>query len=368
MIFKNFSFCILKNPFSTNSSDVIFITIDNQKDMLKDIIESEPYSALVDTLRTKYNMVQLDWFAFTYSNNTPDNYLNIKKELESSCGMKYDKNLEKNMEGYFSDLEHELKMNNSIYIKQSTFDVKEVKDIVLINKKDEYVPQLGEKVTLFLYLFIKANFIDNYCYLEFTGDFFSKEDHNNKNFVKVYKCDFIRIDEREGEGMILQSTKTFKEILHEIPIDFHGSFETRHTVLPEDSYSYDFKVPKFKTFKYEYNFFDIYKSLSKDIKIIISNQENRYRHLVELSDNIKKDYKIAQAEQLNIKKIRKSINYVKSNITNKMLKLSENEMYEDAAECKKNIDKLENLDLKLSKKKKKTILRKEYEKISCLLN
>ncbi len=249
MDFKSFEFCILKNPFSKIGSEIIFVATKGTDIPSDNVLSNHDYESLVYVLTEKYDMIQIDTYAFTF----PDNYvydLSLVRQTLEKLGLNYNNKFEVNMKDYFFELENELRDKGTLDLAGEKLYSIPLKSS--IKKYNKNVPEVGEKVTLFFYCFLKANFVDETnCFIEFSGDFLSKENKSSKNYIKIFGLDFIRIENNFNDEIIFQSKKTFQDILKKIPINFHGFFELKYPSMDEEGIG-----PYMKNTKYIYNFFD----------------------------------------------------------------------------------------------------------------
>jgi len=315
-------FCILDNPIDKNKNPIIFITGQNKNYLDINVVNLEDYENVIFLVQ-KFGYIETDILTFEFSQDPDYPYIpkkNIKKILEEK-GLKYNYNFEKTLKRDFNKFK-----DNSIFYSLKTKEnkKKEPYDYFFNSLHNYYIPEIGEKITLYFYLFLECNFKKDKCYLNLNGNFFSNEETDTANYIKVVKSDFIRINNYYNPNkIILKSVKTNRDFLKEIPFIKHGKFKRIKNNVEKT---------------YVYYFIEIKKSIADNsrIKIEIENNSN-FDSMIELSKTIKKDY-IKESKQLENKKtIIQTIDNCYEIINEKMLNFAKEEKYEDAGILKKDL-------------------------------
>ena len=198
---------------------------------------------------------------------------------------------------------------------------------------DLKVVDLGEKVELYMYLFLRVNPTeDKSIDFDFECDFYSKNNTELRRYIKMVKCSFIR-KESDTEGiMYLESEQTIRDLMRNMdhlfyirlvdPIDILGGQKPKSMVFS----SIELRE---------------YLNLDQKISLFI-NMNERYEEVIELSERIRKEKaEYDHNTQLPIFLLRKTILDVISRMEQRMHYYSEEENYELAASYQKNKEYLQ---------------------------
>lgn len=326
----NLDFCIIKNPLNEEKSPIIFVTRQGKTELDVSIINDEDYEKAIHTIQ-KLGYVESDILTFEFSQD-PDfpiiNQDSIKKTLESH-GMKYSKKLEKKLQTEFLNFKKEedkyKKSENSLGIQR--FFVK--------SHSKFRVPEVGEKISLYFYLFIECKFKENNCYLNLNGDFFSKVETNTRNYIQIIKCNFIRVNNVYNPNkIILKSCLNHKQLLRKVKIYKSGSFTKE-----ENGFG---KI-------FVYHLMEVKNSIPEmgRVTIEVDNMHN-FDNMILTSKHIKKEYGIEMQREVSKNTIKDSIQECKKILEQKMLKNADDEEFEKAAIIKKDITYINSKLLQLS--------------------
>lgn len=340
----NLDFCILSNPLNENKSPIIFVTRMGENHLDASIIDEDDYEKAIYAIQ-RIGYIESDILTFEFSQDPDYPVMNQEKivEILENQGMKYSKNLENNLKTEFDELR--VKNNKDFLINERKQEKGSGFDIERFFRKNQTifkVPEVGEKISLYFYLFLECKFKENNCFLNFNGDFFSNLETNTRNFIQNIKCDFIRINNPYNPNkIILKSCPNNKEILKKVSMFKNGSF-TR-----DDGISGKIFV---------YHLMEVKNNIPDTgrVTIEIDNLEN-FDNMVLVSKKIKKEYELERQKLIEKKEIVEVISECKDVLQQKMLKHADEDEFEKASVIKRDI---EYIDLKLSQ------LEKEEDKIS----
>jgi len=229
MDYINLDFCIIENPLDKNKRPIIFVTRKGRQYLDETIIDEDDYEKAIYIIKN-IGYIESDILTFEFSQDPgfPSIEIkDIKKTLENE-GMKYSEELEKT-------IKTEFELFNLRGAKQLLQDLNSAQpiltpEILFTQKKgNSYkIPEIGEKLTLYFYLFIECKFFGDKCYLNLNGDFISNKSDALRNYITPFKCDFIRINNIYNPNkIILKSCQKNSDILKKLPMDFNGAFNLK---------------------------------------------------------------------------------------------------------------------------------------------
>jgi hypothetical protein len=347
MDYINLDFCIIENPLDKNKKPIIFVTRKGVQYLDETVTQEEDYEKAIYAIQD-IGYVESDTLTFEFSQD-PD-FPNITtqriKEVLEKKGMKYSRELEKNMRSEF-----ELYDSNAAkkYIQGLPHDV-----LSVINKKSTYkIPEIGEKLTLYFYLFVECNFMKDKCFINLTGDFTSKLNNDFRNYLMPFKCEFVRISNLYNPNkIILKSCMVNSEIIKKLPIEFAGTFSIKSkekNVIIDKSFIY-FLMEIKNNFPQE-----------NRITIEIDSSYN-FDRMIEMSKLIKVDYKTLAHKTYNVPGTIVALEKIKEIITPKMFNYADADEYEKAGIVKKDISYLEDRIEKLKSIKQEYIAHSQFIK------
>jgi len=345
----NFDFCIIPNPFSNGTRNIIFISKFDENISDKEKIEDEDYFGIKKIL-DKFGYTETSQFKFESSNNETSikhSIIEIKKKLEKH-GLKYNRELEVIVVRDLSILKKDFNEKN-ILIESESKNFKHLE------------PDLKEKIKLNFYLFLEFGF--NYAgkpVIQFGGDFESNESDDNRNYIKIVESDFERVfDSKKPNSIILSSVKTQSDFLKEIGLLYGGFFKYQTIYEGEKSV-----ITKEK--KYPYKLIEVKKFLRPEQSIVIETNRFGYDKLINLSNEVKLKRKNELRNSILISELEEKSNELNTLLESKMIFLSENEEFESAANIKKDIEMINNRLSFVKKLEKPEITLEEYFKIFSL--
>ena len=332
----NLDFCIIENPLDKNKKPIIFVTRQGSQYLDETVVGEEDYEKAIYTIQNM-GYVESDILTFE-SLQDPDFPViainDIKKSLEEK-GMRYSQQLEEK-------IKEELELLNIGEAKQMVKDIAKKRSNIIspgvfstIKKTSKYkIPEIGEKLTLYFYLFIECNFSGTKCYLKLNGDFFSNESSILKNYIFPFKCDFVRINNIYNPNkIILKSCQTNKEILKGLPLDYGGSF---NLIIKEKDKILD------KLFVYY--LMEVKNSFAIENRITIEvDSSSNFDQMIVMSKKIKQDYeKLFKRTSYDVAHLHDSFAKIKEILIKRMWELAKEDEFEKAAKTKIDIAYTEN--------------------------
>ena len=353
-------FCVIPTPYSRGIGNLAFIAYRGTNRIDEKLCLEEDYDR-VRNLMNQYGYQEIDFCIFESSNNTLIGVEEFKYKLVEA-GLKYSKPFEFNimgeLESFNLDILSQYELNkptpidNNIYFSTTSPSV--------ATKPKSRVPQVGEKITLYFYLFLQCNWVnENDCVLELIGDLYSKENNNTRNFLQITKSDFVRLDSNVPNAILLQSTKTYGDFLNEINLLHNGRFKF---VKPMVNQNGDAVI---KTKEFTYNILEIRKNINPVHRIVVE-QNQYYDSMISVSKSIKKELSIEQKKIVSLENLRPEMLLLKNKLKDKMLHLAETDEFEKASVVKKDINFIDNKISIIDNLEEKNITREEYLKTFCL--
>lgn len=337
MIKKGLSFCIISNSFSKNSKNIIFISSDQEN-------FDKEYCKLKDFLED-FGYVEYQPLRFECLDDKYDDKVFIKNALEK-FGLIYSKELEFNL------IKH---LSNNFKNKEEKKYQKTNSDLIKFKYQE---PQLGEKITLFFYLFLDLGF--NHLgrpIIQFSGDFQNIKNITNRNYIKIVKSDFIRVeDSKKPNSIVLSSVKKQKDFLNESGILYSGFF--KFETIYENPGSIITKEGK-----YNYKLIEIKRYFNLEQSIVLETNREGFDELIELSNKTSLESRKEAKKHILVDDVLKKSDDLIEFLKNKIEKLSNQEEFEEAGILFKEIETIEKKKFFLSSLNKDEITSKEYYKI-----
>lgn len=362
------SFCIITNPFSNGSRNMVFVSRKGDNYLNADIYDTKEYEDVKDILE-QFGYTEINPLQFESSNNMePEISIADVSEFLEDCGLTYSRELEVNVvkeldsiridgDASFSYGSHEEFAKNDSSIPEKTKNklIESKGDILKFKYKE---PEFREKVTLYLYLFLKFGFTqEGKPVIEFSGDFNDSGDYDNRNYIKILKSDFERVrDKTKPNSIILRSCKLQEDIIKEIGLLYSGFFRYQETVETEDSMIIQEK-------KYPYKFADIRKYISPEKSIVVETTRMGYDMLIELSNDIKEESEIEKRQMISMIDIQSEAESLNKFLRKKIERLSIKEEFEEAAMIKRDVDFIEDKLEHIKSLDKGNLTTEEYFKI-----
>jgi hypothetical protein len=343
MNYINLDFCIIENPLDKNKKPIIFVTRKGRQYLDETVIDEDDYEKAIYAIQN-IGYIESDILTFEFSQDPEFPNIateEIKKILEEK-GMNYSLELEKTIKDEFELFN--LKEAKQI-IKKLAEDETSLQNVLKPKTIDSFIkpnvykiPEIGERLTLYFYLFIECKFSGNKCYLNLNGDFMSKANNELRNYLLPFKCEFIRINNVYNPNkIILKSCQTNKNILKKLPMDFSGSFNLK---IKEKNILLD-KLFVYYLMEVKNNF-----PLENRITIEIDSSFN-FDQMIIMSKQIREDYESLFRLKYGIKHLPEVFNKTKEILTSKMLEFAENDEFEKAARVKMDITYVNDKIVKL---------------------
>lgn len=345
-----FNFCIIPNPFSNGSRNMIFISKSGKKKVDNDLTDNDEYKDIKGVIE-KFGYTETAPLQFESSNNSLEDssQVEIKKLLEE-FGLKYSRKLEVDIIKELSNLKAEAdklsrKNVESIYgiehldnFEESNLIADTTKNKLIESKKELFKfkykePEVGEKVTLYFYLFLELAFnAQGKPSIRFNGDFRDSDDYDDRNYIKIVSSDFERVfDPNKPNSIVLTSCKKQSELLKEVGILYSGFFKYQTSVEKSGAIMIQEK-------KYPYKFAEIRKFLNLNYPIIVETNRMGYDTLINLSNRIKVESVSESRKFISISEIEQKAKELNSFLSRRMMSLSESEDFEGAANLKKDVE------------------------------
>jgi hypothetical protein len=335
---ENLDFCIIKNPFSNEHRFLIFFTRKGKLDIDSTLTQDESYEK-IRYVMANFGMDEVDILTFENSPNVIKNFdIGIVNKKLQEIGFSYSKDFEKALT---DELEQNFKYSDNLLLEDGKQEIPVIEKkqygelAVTPSSTSVYkIPELGEKVVLYFYLFLECRFSkDGEGYLDVNGDFNKKEDTNSRNFLKIVKSDFIRIPSPNPNQIILQSVKNYSDFIKESSVIHKGVFKLAKPF--QDSLG----SLKIGLKEYYYNLIEIRKNIKPTEKISIEvNVDYYFDYMMDMSKRIRREHLLESKKQVSKEFILSEINSIKEKFTTKMEDFAEKEEYEKASEFKKLID------------------------------
>jgi hypothetical protein len=371
----SFDFCIIPNPFSNGSRNIIFIAKSGDNFMDKSLVDTKSYIDIKEILE-KFGYTETSYMQFESSNNStpPESSAREMRAFLKSCGLCYSRELEVNIIRDLTNLKNETDkaaQNNLEFIYgDGSFESNDKSPInentknKLIESKSELFnfnykePELREKVTLYFYLFLEFGF-NQYGkpIIQFGGDFKDSDDHDDRNYIKIVQSDFERVgDPKKPNSIVLSSCKTQSDFLKEAGILYSGYFKYQRSVEKMDAMVVQEK-------KYPYKLAEVKKFLDPNQSIVVETNRMGYDRLIKFSNKIKTESIVESRRCIPTEDIEQEAEELSQFLTNKMKALSEQEEFEEAAKMKKDVDFIKEQVDYIKKMEKPEITTEEYFKL-----
>lgn len=377
-----FDFCIIPNPFSNGSRNMIFIAKTGDNFIDKNLVNSKDYQDIKEIIE-KFGYTETGYLQFESSNNpqAPSTPVEIKKFLEN-CGLNYSRELEvsiirdlnilkresdrsaqNTLDFIYGDYENpdfSLDDNDTgedVVLGESTKNkLIEAKSELFMFKHKE--PELREKITLYFYLFLEFGFNQfGKPIIQFGGDFKDSDNHDDRNYIKIVSSEFERVgDPKKPNSIILSSCKNQGDFLKEVGILYSGFFRYQRSIEKMDSIIVEEK-------KYPYKIAEVKKFLDPSQSIVVETNRMGYDRLIGLSNRIRSESVVESGKLIPTMDIEYKAEELSKFLTKRMSTLSDNEDFEEAAKMKKDVDFIKNQVEYVKGLNKTQITTEEYFKI-----
>jgi hypothetical protein len=337
----NFNFCIIPNPFSSDVRNIIFISKSEDNLLNEDILNKSQYNDVKEMLE-QFGYTETRSNQFESSNNAPADemtMLDMRLFLED-CGLTYSRELEVNIIKELSSLKTEFNQSEENY--NDKLPIKSnVKNRLIESKKELFnfkykEPKRKEKISLYFYLFLEFGF-NQYGkpFIQLNGDFKDFKDCDDRNYIKIVKSDFERVnDPRKPNSIVLSSCKTQKDFIKEAGMLYSGFFKYQRREEKGSSMI-------IKEEKHPYKLADVRRYLNPEQAIVVETNRMGYDKLITLSKKIKAESIKESNRYISTDVIKVQAEDLKSHLTKKMNILSQEEEFESALRMKADVDFIE---------------------------
>ena len=357
MNYINLDFCIIENPLDKTKKPIIFVTRKGKQYLDETVVDEDDYEKAIYAIQ---NIGYAESDTLTFESIQDPGFPNfavgeIKKVLEEK-GMNYSLELEEN-------IKNEFELFNLNGAKQFVKSLSEEKEYIekqkstpeklssFVKKPTYKMPEIGEKLTLYFYLFIDCKFSLGKCYLNLNGDFVSKKGNELRNYLLPFKCDFVRINNIYNPNrIILKSCQTNYDIIKRLPMDFSGSFNLRF----KDKSAFVDKL-------FVYYLMEVKNNFPQESRISIEvDSSSNFDEMITMSKKIKEDYEsLLKRDKYGVEHFVKIINKIKEIVTPKMWELAKDDEFEKADRIRKDIDYM-NSRIELAEKRFKNTIEINY--------
>lgn len=360
---KKIDFCIIPSPYSGGLKNLIFVTYHGIDKVDEKLYYDEDYE-LVRNLLHDCGFHEIDYCAFQSVSDAVVKREELAYRLINS-GLRYSKPFEFNIMGELDTFNKEINPQLDEQKKEDKllpvlFEPK--KSVLNFPVTQFKVPALGEKVPLSFYLFVQCHFVtENDCILELVGDLYSKENNNTRNHLQICTSDFVRLESKFPEVILLQSTKTYSDLLSETNFLHKGVFRYIKT------YTNSQGERENKIKDYTYSIMEIKKNINPTHKIVVEvNVAQYWDDMIKMSKQIKKEYNSDSKKIISAESLRPDIIQLKQKINSRMILLAEGEEFEKASTLKKDLNFIEKKLEIIDNLEEKNITKKEISKLFCL--
>lgn len=352
-------FCVVPSPYAQGRKNLVFVSYRGSAMIDEKLCQEEDYELLKYTMN-KMGYQEIDFCTFESANNASIGSEELNHKL-AEAGLHYSKPLEFNILSELDSFNRDL-MEIQMYKHEKENPFFEP----VVNREKEIktkykVPEVNEKISLYFYLFLQCNFLNDHdCILQIAGDLYSKENNNTRNYLQITKSDFVRLKSDTPNTIMLQSVKTWGDFIKDIDFLHKGKFVFQKPLIQDGNVI-------IKTKEFTYDIMSIKTKINPAHKIILEISVNQfYDEIIENSKVIKREQMLNNKKQISLEELRPEILLLKQKIKDKMLHLAEIDEFEQANRLKKDMgfvdDKLNMIDAM----EEKSISNEEYSKNFCL--
>lgn len=293
-------YCILDTTINGKKEYIAYVVFPNQEKLDPSIVEDRHFPE-ISSIFKKHGFEHILFMTMKSRNGESVDLKSLSNDLKQH-GFQKNLKLKKAMEKQMTVLKNNRKQiyvpsdNKSMtsypvfyksdqsYLLPSISSSSEVssigeKNTPTVYKKIEPV-EIGKKVNLCFYLFMRN--ISNPSRLiefDFEYDIYSRKSDRIRHFIKIMKCQFIR-KESHLSGIVLESTKTFKELIKEL--------DYMYTISMEDPYNMSIPNKTHQMINFSAIEFKDFIDLDKKIVFHLEN-DSEYSQLISISNSIKKE-------------------------------------------------------------------------------
>ena len=306
----------------------------------------------------KYGYKEIESCVFESSTNTSIQTEELKHNL-AEAGLKYSKPFEFNIVGELNAFNQDVVIgpNQPPPLAYIVSPVEEIK----VKKNKLKIPSVGDKVTLYFYMFLTCRFVNDVdCAIDIEGDFYSKENTNNRNLLKIFKSDFVCVESKTPNSFLFKSEKNYADFIGELPFLLKGSFKFSHPALGQNG---DMIIKKKEL---TYNIVEIKRNVNPVHKIAMKINFKQYSDVIDRSKKIKKEFNSEKKKIIKLNTLRPEILLLKHKLQDKMINLANVDEFEKANSIKNDINFIDKKINIIDSLETKKITYEEYLKTFCL--
>lgn len=343
----------MHNPYEGSDKVLVFLTARGLEYIDETITMDKDYRK-VKSILEDFGFFEIEFCSFEAIDEVDDESLILKLE---DIGIKYNKALELKITKEMKDLKDSFSLFSS-----ETENFYDPNNSIPLDLSKVRVPEIGEKISLYFYLFLECHFINEEdCVLALNGEFYTSENNYYRNFLNITKSDFIRVESDVPNVIILQSTKTYQDFCSEVDLLHSGNFKL---IKP---YMTEIGQKGYKTKEYQYNFVEIKKNINPKNPIIIQvSLDGYFSQMLDRSKEIKKENLKVRKKNISLDTIKSQVAKIKEKLELKMIDSADLDQYERASYFKNNINMLDNKLKIINEMNEKTITISKYMKIFSL--
>lgn len=355
---EKFDFCLIHSPYDNEGKSLVFITARGLEYIDETITMDEDYRK-VKSILEDFGLIEIEFCSFESVGRIDDESLIVKLE---DRGVKYSKSLELKISKELRDLKNTYSSFVLDTSNNSPYAFVDPNSKIELDLTKVRVPEIGEKMSLYFYLFLECHFVnEEECILLLNGEFYTNETNHFRNFLNITKSDFVRIESDTPNTIVLESTKTYKDFANEVDLLHSGKFKLIRPYMTEIGQK------GYKTKEYVYNFVEIKKSINPEHHIIIQvSLDGYFNQMIERSKEIKGENLKIRKKMISLDKVKTQIAQIKDKLQAKMIDSAELDQYERASYFKKNINLLDSKLKIISDMQEEDISLAEYMKIFSL--
>jgi hypothetical protein len=355
MNFQNkIDFCIIHAASVAGAKPMIFFSHHKVDEMTEEIWQSKDYVHLKKFVED-LGFLEIDYGVFE-SKTTSGNF-SVLTETFFNAGLNYSKPLEDNVRKSFNMImadafkNHQKPYQLPVVINNQPAIAK-TKEISVVDGEFKF-PKKGEKITIYFYMFLQIMWTNENDFIaDFSGDMNNKHGNGVRNYLGIFKGDFVRTDFDDVPFLQFESVKTHKDFMEEIDFLYRGLFvfEPRYTGQPKSTYSY--------------NIMEVKKHIRNNAQLIVQIGKKEFQENILLASNrIEEEYKGYMKEKFDLNKAKNAAFMLKEKLEKKMKAKSEEEDYEKASVLKNSITFINEKIKKMISLDKEKISRKQYLKL-----
>ena len=354
---EKFDFCLIHSPYDLEGKALVFVTARGLEYIDETITMDEEYRKVKSILENN-GLIEIEFCSFESVSKIDDESLITKME---DRGVKYSKSLEIKISKELKELKNTFSSFAS-ETNYSPYTFSDPNSKIELDLTKVRIPEIGEKMSLYFYLFLECHFInDDDCVLLLNGEFYTSENNHFRNFLNITKSDFIRIESDIPNVITLQSKKRYKDFANDVDLLHNGKFKL---IKP---YMTELGQKGYGTKEYQYSFVEIKKNINPEHHIILQvSLDGYFNQMIERSKEIKKENLKVRKKLISLEIIKSQVAQIKEKLESKMIDSAETDQYERASYFKNNINLLDNKLQLINDMDEEKISLAEYMKIFSL--